>query len=319
MKEEPMQAAILTAPFNIVMEDRELPPLQPTQVRVRMQQCGICASDIALWRGEDEGKLPAAIGHEIAGIVTEVGGQVSSLHAGDHVAALVDGGGFAEEAIAEERHCVAVCPSVSYPAVAEPLACAISAVERAAPALGDDVVIIGAGFMGSLIQSLSMLKGARSIIVADIRPDTLARAHETGATRVVDASRESAADAVHEICRGGADVTYEITGVNQGLEIAGKVTRMSGKLCIVAYHQGGTRTIPLSNWNWMAFNIINAHLRDRDMLAHAMRQGMRLVNAGILDVSALVTDAFPLRRIADAFDTATAKPSGFIKAIVEAN
>ena len=37
---------------------------------------------------------------------------------------------------------------------------------------------------------------------------------------------------------------------------------MSGKLCIVGYHQGGTRTIPLGHWNWMAFKIVNAHFRE---------------------------------------------------------
>jgi threonine dehydrogenase-like Zn-dependent dehydrogenase len=92
---------------------------------------------------------------------------------------------------------------------------------------------------------------------------------------------------------------------------------MSGKLCIVGYHQGGTRAIPLGDWNWMAFELINAHFRDIDTIMRGMRRGMRLVNAGVLDVSSLVTGAYPLGRIADAFATAAAKPDGFVKAVIE--
>ena len=312
-----MQAAILTAPHAIEVTEREPPRLRPSQVRLQVRQCGICTSDVALWLGKDASQLPQEIGHEVAGVVTEVGEQAAGIQLGDHVAALVDGGGFAEEAVAEARHCLPVSPALPYPAVAEPLACAVGAVELAAPALGDDVLIIGAGFMGSLLQRLSALKGARSIIVADIRQDALARAQQAGATRVVDITREPLTDIVREQCGDGADVTYEVTGVSQGLELAGASTRMSGKLCIVAYHQGGARAIPLAHWNWMAFRIINAHFRDRDTLAGAMRQGMRLVNAGILDISALMTHVFLLRDIGWAFERAAAKPEGFVKAVVE--
>ena len=92
---------------------------------------------------------------------------------------------------------------------------------------------------------------------------------------------------------------------------------MSGKLCIVGYHQGEPRRIPLGHWNWMAFEILNAHFRETDTIMRGMRAGMRLVSAGILDASGLVTDTYPLSRVADAFQAATEKRDGFVKAIVE--
>jgi len=61
-------------------------------------------------------------------------------------------------------------------ALAEPLACAVNAVELANLSLSDDVVIIGAGFIGNLVQKLVQLKGPRHVIVADTRPDALERA-----------------------------------------------------------------------------------------------------------------------------------------------
>jgi threonine dehydrogenase-like Zn-dependent dehydrogenase len=285
-----------------------------------VQQCGLCTSEVDLWLGKDLQKLPAAIGHEIAGIVEELGPEVTSLKVGDRVVAWIHEGGFAEELNVEARYCIPVGSHLAYPAVAEPLACVVNAVELASPALADDVVIIGAGYMGNLLQLVSTLKGSRTITVADIRPDALERASQLGATRVVNTESESLSDVVREMTDGqGADLTYEVTGVNPGLDLATEVTRMSGKLCIVGYHQGELRTVDFARWNWMAFQIVNAHFRSIDTIMAGMRTGMRLVNDGILDVSPLMSSVYPLSAIATAFETATEKPQGFVKAVIEPN
>jgi L-iditol 2-dehydrogenase len=313
-----MRAALLTQPFQIDIVDRELPSVSGSMVRVRVLQCGVCTSELDMWSGRAAEKLPVALGHEVAGVVEEIGDDVRTVKVADRVAVWVHGGGFAEEVVVDERYCVAVADGVAYPAVAEPLACVVNAVELAVPALADDVVIIGAGYMGNLIQMVTALKGPRTITVADVREDALARATELGATRVVDTSAESLPRVVEEITDGrGADVTYEVTGIERGLVLAGEVTRMSGKLCIVGYHQGGTRSIPLADWNWMAFDLVNAHFRDIDTIMRGMRTGMRLVNAGVLDAAQLVTGSFSLDEIGRAFETAAAKPDGFVKAVVE--
>lgn len=310
--------AVLTDPFRIELVHRVLPAPGPGQVRIRMLQCGVCTSDIDLWTGKAPDGLPAALGHEPAGIVEEVGESVTTLKPGDHVAAWVHEGGFAEQAVVEERFCVPVSPEVPYPAVAEPLGCVVNAVELAAPALADDVVIVGAGYMSNLTQLVTALKGPRSITVADVREEALARAIALGATRVVNPVVESLEDAIGEVTGGrGADVTYEVTGVQDGLQLAGQVTRMSGKLVIVGYHQGGSRTIPLGDWNQRALRIVNAHFRELETIIGGMRAGMRLVDAGVLDPSSLVTHSYPLSRVAEAFEAATTKPDGFIKAVVE--
>ena len=309
---------MLTGPRRIELVEVELPPVGPGQVRVRIVQCGVCTSEIDVWTGDGSGDYPMAPGHEAAGIVEEVGDDVSSVHVGERVALWLPGGGFAEQRVVEAGHCLPVAAAVSYPAVAEPLGCVVNAVELAAPALADDVVIIGAGYMGSLVQLVTSLKGPRSVTVADVRPDALARAAELGATRVVDVTTESLPDVVREATDGrGADLTYEVTGVSAGLDLAGKVTRMSGKLCIVGYHQGGTRAVPMGVWNWMAFNLVNAHFREPATILSGMRVGMALVNAGVLDPSGLVTRTYPLEQISAAFEAATDKSTGFVKAVVE--
>jgi threonine dehydrogenase-like Zn-dependent dehydrogenase len=91
---------------------------------------------------------------------------------------------------------------------------------------------------------------------------------------------------------------------------------MSGKIAIVGYHQGGNRALPLARWNWMAFDIVNAHFRDPSTIMRGMRVGMRLLTSGRITMDALVTHRYPLEDIQTAFETAHAKPEGFVKATV---
>lgn len=85
---------------------------------------------------------------------------------------------------------------------------------------------------------------------------------------------------------------------------------------IVGYHQGGVREIPLGDWNWNAFEIVNAHFRDVATIMRGMRIGLRLLTSGRLDVSDLITHRYPLADIGRAFEVAYEKPEGFVKATV---
>jgi L-iditol 2-dehydrogenase len=313
-----VRAALLTAPHRVELVEQCPRPIGATEVVIRVEQCGICASDVELWSGRGQEPLPAAIGHEVAGTIEEIGELVTNVSLGDRVAAWVEGGGFADAVIATCQHCVEVDPQLGYPAVAEPLACVVNAVELASPSLGDDVVIIGAGFMGNLVQVVSQLKGPRSVTVADLRSDRLRHAERLGATRTVRIATESLATTVAEVTgNSGSDLTYEVTGAQGGLDLAGEVTRMGGKLCVVGYHLGPPRMVPLGRWNWMAFEIINAHFRDIETVMKGMRAGTRLVNARRIDASQLVSHRFALEDISRAFEYAAEAPEGFVKAVVE--
>ena len=91
---------------------------------------------------------------------------------------------------------------------------------------------------------------------------------------------------------------------------------MSGTVVIGGYHQGEPRTIPLGEWNWMAFRIANAHFRDVATILRGMDQGMRLLTSGRISLDGLVTHRFELDRIDEAFMTAVERPDGFVKATV---
>lgn len=313
-----MQIAILDAPGLFHLVDRPVPEIGADQVLLRVAACGVCTSELDIWEGRagTEG-LPKAIGHEVSGVVEKCSDNVHKLKVGDRVAAWVTGGGFAEYVAVDAAHCFDAQGLQLDLALGEPLACAVNAVERAAPQPGDDVVVIGAGFMGNLVQKLVQLRGPRRVIVADTRPDALKRAARIGATRTVDVRNESLREVVKGLTGGVyADVTFEVTGAQGGLIAAGEVTRMEGTLAIVGYHQGGMRQIPLATWNWMALRIANCHFRNVETILHGMETGMRLLGSRQLTLDDVVSHRFTITQIGEAFQTAHDKPPGFVKATI---
>ena len=313
-----MKIAMLTGPKEFQLQEETLPALLPDEVLVQVAACGVCTSELDVWEGK-AGNLtyPRFPGHEVSGVVTEVGKDVQGLAAGDRVALLAPGRGFAEYVVVKSKYCF---PSGDLPldlALGEPLACAVNAVELANLSISDDVVIIGAGFMGNLVQKLVQMQGPRRLIVADTRPQALERALKLGATHAVDVKKESLPEVVQSLTDGkGADAAFEVVGAQTPLTLLGDVTRMSGKVVIVGYHQGEPRQIPLGYWNWMAFQILNAHFREEATILRGMRIGMRLLTSGRLSLEDLVTHRFPLRDIGVAFRTAHEKPEGFVKSTV---
>jgi L-iditol 2-dehydrogenase len=311
-----MRLAELAGPQDFRLVEIEPPSRAPGEVLVDVVVCGVCASELDTWRGLSGVEFPRRIGHEVSGVVVEA--DPDSVYApGDPVAVWTTGSGFAEQVSAPADACR---PLGSFPValgLLEPVACAVNAVELADVRLADDVVVVGAGFMGSLVQQLVRMRGAHQVVVVDRRPDVLDLARRLGATRTVDTRTESAAEVVSSLTDGrGADITFEVTGVQGGLDQVSDLTRMSGKVVLVGFHQGEPRSLPLGHWNWMAYDLRNAHFRDTTTIMRGMDIAGRLLASERLDLAPLVTHRYPLEKINEAFATAVAKPDGFVKAVV---
>ena len=312
-----MRLAVLTAPGTFEVRDVPAPEPGPGEVLLDVAVCGVCASELEPFTGHVVTELPRFLGHEVSGTVAALGEGTTGLAVGDRVGAWVTSHGFADQVALPAAHCSRTGDAAVETALAEPLDCAVNAVEVADVRLGDDVVIIGAGYMGLLVQRLVSMRGPRQVVVADTRADALERARAAGATRTVLVGEESPAEAVAAATDGVlADVCFECTGTQAALGTVGEVTRMSGKVVLVGYHQGPDRAIPLGLWNWMAYDLRNGHFRDVPVILRGMRIGARLTAAGLLDQAPLVTHTFGLDDIGEAFATAVAKPSGFVKATV---
>jgi len=130
-------------------------------------------------------------------------------------------------------------------------------------------------------------------------------------------SRDNVVEKVKAMTDGrGIDVAFEVGGVQATLDLAADLTRMEGKLVIFGYHPGPRQIKHLGYWNWMAFDIVNAHFRNLQTILNGSRVGMQLLNADQLNMTPLITHTYPLERIEEAFAAAKQKPSGFIKSVI---
>ena len=314
-----MRIAVLVQPGRFDLEDEPAPEPGREEVRLDVAACGVCTSELDMWRGASgHATYPWYPGHEVSGVVEAIGPEVTSLRVGDHVAAWVTTRGFADQVAVRAEHCV---PADGVPlelALAEPLACAVNAIELTPIRLADDVLVIGAGYMGLLLLQLAVQRGPRHLVAVDVRPEALERARAFGATHTVHATDDDVAGTVAELTEGrGVDVTIEATGSQAALAMIADLTRMSGTVAIAGYHQGEPRSIDLATWNWKAFRIVNAHFRDLEVIMNGMRTAGRLLTSKRISMEPLVTHRYPLERIAEAFDTAVDKPAGFVKAVVQ--
>ncbi|HEX6940814.1 MAG TPA: zinc-binding dehydrogenase [Longimicrobiales bacterium] len=289
------------------------------EVVVRVEGCGVCASNLGPWEGvEGVGypMEPGAPGHEVYGVVEEVGEGVAGVAPGDAVTAL-SYRGFAEYDVARADAVVKVPEALAgRPILGEPVACAVNVHRRAGVREGDTVVVVGIGFLGALLLRLVRRDRPERVVAVSRRREALAMAERMGADEVLryddDVTGRVAA------WTGGrmADVVIEATGKQAPLDLAAALTRVRGRLVIAGYHQDGPRQVNLQLWNWRGIDVINAHEREPALYTSGMEDAVSLIAGGELEPDALVTHTFLLSEIDRAFEVAQRRPEGFFKAVV---
>lgn len=314
-----MRKAILIEPQLTQIVEEAPPPVGERDVRVRVRTCGVCASELHGWDG-DGGRYPRQHGHEVMGVVEEIGPGVSGVAPGDRVTGLF-GRGFAEFAVAPVDRVVPVPEGLSdEAAIGEPLSCVISAARRTRVELGDRLAVVGLGYMGLLMLQALRLKGPARLIAVDPRAEARERALALGADEAYAPNELPESDHFTRWEQlgsdAGVDVAVEASGTPAGLTLAGRLARPHGVLSVTGWHQGGARQVDFELWGWKALEVLNAHERRADYQMDCMRRGLALAAAGKLDPGGLVSHRFPLTEVDAAFRALHDKPPGFCKAVV---
>ena len=314
-----MRAAVITAPRSAELLALPTPDPGPGEVLVELEGCGVCGSDLPVWQGRpwfDYPREPGEPGHEGWGRIAALGDGVGGPAVGTRVAAICYRSD-AEFDVAAADAVVALPEELDgRPFPGEPLGCAMNVARRCEFAAGQTVAVIGVGFLGALLVQIAARAGAR-VIALSRRPFALEIARTMGAAHVLGAEDEAALDAVQELTGGAlCDRVIEVTGKQGPLDLAAQLTRVRGRLVIAGFHQDGARQVDMQLWNWRGLDVINAHERDPAIYAEGVREAARAVAAGELDPSPLYTHEFALSDIARAFEAASDRPDGFLKALV---
>lgn len=315
-----MQAARLTGPGQFDLVEIPIPQPGPDQVRVKLEGCGVCASNLGPWAGPEWMQFPTepgAPGHEGWGRIDALGAEVTGLQTGDRVAFLGQHS-YAGYDLAPADQVVVLPPELDGPFPGEALGCAMNIFARSGIRPGMRVAIIGIGFLGATLTRLAANEGAEVIAISR-RPESLALAWRMGAARTIEMiDHYQIIEEVRTLTDGAfCEVAIEAVGLQWPLDLASELVGTHGRLVIAGYHQDGPRQVNMQSWNWRGLDVINAHERDPATYVAGMQRAVRAVAEGRLDIAPLLTHRYPLADLGAALDATRDKPEGFVKAWVE--
>jgi (R,R)-butanediol dehydrogenase/meso-butanediol dehydrogenase/diacetyl reductase len=296
----------------------------PGEVRIRPAFVGLCGTDLHVVGGDMDARVGDSVvfGHEVSGIVDEIGPGVASSRPGDHVAVMPlvwDGTcatcrrghvhvcenlrflGIDEDGALQRTwtlpsdRLVALPPDLPLDeaALVEPVAVAIHDVRRAELEKGDRAVIIGGGPIGLLIWFVARNAGAETLLV-ELDPSRRAIAERLGVRTV------NGADPVEEVrawCASGegsdgADVVFEASGSAGGLATAIALCRTRGTVVAVGIH-AGAREIDMQRVFLRELTITGARVYTRDDFQSAIMA----LNSGAIPSRSLITSTLPLAQV----------------------
>ncbi len=316
-----MRSVRFRQPRSLAVERVEAPAPAAGEVRVKLEGCGVCGSNLPVWEGRPWFSYPldpGAPGHEGWGTVDQLGEGVDGIAPGDRVA-LLSYHAYAEYDVAPESALVRLPDALKGRAFpGEPLACVMNIFHRSAIEPGQTVAVVGVGFIGAALTALAARAGAR-VLALSRRPFALEMAERMGADTLISLQDGARAIAQARTVTGesGCHCVIEAAGTQQTLDVATELTGVRARLVIAGYHQDGPRQVNLQQWNWRGLDVINAHERDPAVYRRGMQAAVELVAQGGFDPEPLWTHRFPLEDAGAAFDALARRPAGFMKALIE--
>lgn len=316
-----MLAATITAPGTVVLQEVDVPVPEANEVLVRLEGCGVCASNVPPWEGREWFSYPlepGQLGHEGWGRVEKVGSSVSRFVPGQRLA-LLSNHAYAQFDKAPETAVIALPEALDdLPFPGEPLGCAVNIFKRCAIEPGDVVAIVGIGFLGALLTQMAVGVGAKVYAISR-REFSLHFAREAGAaTTILMDDHWRIIEEVKALTGGRfCDVVIEAVGKQWPLDLAAELCRERGRLVVAGYHQDGLRQINLQLWNWRGLDVINAHEREEAVYLAGMREAAERVANSSLMPAPLYTHHLPLEQLAAALDLTKDRPDGFMKCLLQ--
>jgi propanol-preferring alcohol dehydrogenase len=326
------------SPLEIV--NKETPKPIGSQVLIRVDSCGVCHSDIHLWEGGYEGpdgeflkatdrgvRYPLIPGHEIAGVVEQLGEEVSSLGIfsrnskvlvypwiGEGMCAacregnenlcdkprslgIYNDGGYADYVLVPSyRYLLDITNDIETGLLEMNTACtlpcssltAYGAINNAKLKPYDKVVIVGAGGLGLMSIQLAKAVTGSTVIALDLDDDKLKTAKNNGADFVVNSKKEDATTAVMEITHKlGADAVIDFVNSSKSTEKDLQLMRKRGRLVLVGLY-GGALKLNLISMPTRAYTLCGSYTGNLAQLAELVSLAGRSV------IKPLVSDKFKL-------------------------
>ena len=322
----------ITAAFyrgNKTFEVKQIEPQAPgrDEVQIAVAYCGICGTDLHAYLGHMDQRIgfDRILGHEMSGTISSVGDNVAGWQVGDRVVVRpLDPG---EDNPATERghshishnlkflgldsqgamqqlwnvpaftlHRIPESVSLRDAALIEPLAVACHDVRLSGLQPGEDVLVIGGGPIGMLVAMVAKAAGGK-VTISEINETRLALAERLGFDTLNPKTVDPVAAVMEKTGDKGADVVFEVSGVQAAVDLMTEVGATRARIVMVAIH-AQKPTIDLFRFFWRELQLIGARVYEPEDYEKAIAS----IAAGEIDADAMITDIRPLEKIGDAFD-----------------
>lgn len=332
---ENMKVAVFQDVRKIVVEEHPIPKVKEGYVLMKVEACGICTWEQRAHTGVKKIGFPFIGGHELSGVILELGENVDTnhWHVGDKVVVGVTlackncyqcrsgneqnclnfyniehligmpykgMGGFSTHMLVQPSNLFHF-DNVSWEeaTITEPLSCVLHSVETAEIVFGDVVLIIGCGIMGLLHLTLSLKRGAQ-VIVSDVNPDRLEIAKKLGASYCINPSKEDLVGKLMEYTDNlKAQVVFDTTPISKLAEEATKCLNNNGRLILYSsFYPDNPITI---SPDWLHKSAVKLMGTANSNTIDFMK-ATRLISKGIVDVKHFVSKVYPLEKIAEALE-----------------
>ena len=324
-----MKAAVLHGKEDVRVETVEPRPLQPGEVRVAIGAALTCGTDLKVFKRGYHARMivpPAVFGHELAGTICELGGDVSGWAVGDRVVAansapcgacffcenkqenlcddlLFLNGAYAESIVIPARlvqkNLLRLKPETAFrdAALAEPLACVVQGIEDLRLNKNERVLVIGSGPIGLMFVALAHHAGCE-VTVAGRGEARLSAARRLGATDVLEIPRGESVS-LAELAAGRLfDVVFEAVGKPETWEAAAGLVRKGGRVNFFGGCPAGT-TVSLDTGRIHYSNL--TLLASFHHTPRAIRRALEFIEAGAISSRDFVDGECPLSGLPELF------------------
>ena len=347
-----IKKAMVVAPKKIEIFEKELPALADDQVLLKTISIGMCHTDLPTFLGTmgvsiskhgytrlgvGKQEFPIGLGHEPVAEVVEIGKNVKNFRVGEYVGGF--GGGFNDYIVIDDatRTFCEIPKGEKKPVkycCAEPLGCIVNIVREASCKYGENIAVVGCGFMGLMTIAGLRKSGANKLVAIDFLDNKLELAKKYGATHTINPRDGEVDDIAWELTGGHFfDVVVEITGSLRGLDTAGKIIKQPheggmdqfdgtyrglGKILIPSVYSR-EEIFPQS----LAFNLmvrtpvlLSTHPTFAPRPRENMQEGIASYMDGRLPCDAFITHEFRFEEIQKAFEMLEKPTPDYVKGVV---
>lgn len=341
MPETPITAAFYRGDKTFEITQITARPPGPGEVQIRVAYCGICGTDLHAYHGNMDARIGFAriLGHEMSGTIAALGEGVEGWAEGDAVVVRpLDPGapnpateagydhishnlkfiGLDSDGAFQELWCVPAFTLHALPeglrldhaALIEPVAVACHDVRLSELAPGEDVVVIGGGPIGILVAMVARQAGGR-VVISEVNPHRLRIAQALGFDTVNPAETDLKAEIEARTGGKGAEVVFEVSGSQAGVDAMTAVAATRGRICMVAIHAKKPQ-VDLFQFFWRELKLIGARVYE----PQDYEQAIALVAEGAIAAETIITDVSPLSEIQRAFEALDASPTA-LKSLIK--